>query len=370
MKGINIALNLNQKKGFVRILESIVASIIILSSLSYFFVPATEDSGWDDTLLKLVSEDSLASLSKNEELNKTVMASDIESLNIVLKPLLPDTVDFSVVAKGVPKYEIRVGCVDCSVPEVQAVKSLLSPLEFTYKRRAIKIFEPKITGFPVDTSTDILFFMDYARLKANSNDAANFMKNGGKVFLLGNLQQADFSDGFLTGVFGLEWCPEPPDPDSCPGNPVKGDFYDYSDPSAASFRIANYYSNVSGVSLFDSKFGGENDFTFDNGNTINKITVNKNTVIEANGKKASFAKINELIGVRTAWVANFGSDAENLVRIGTLTRSIVMWLTSNEYALDPPYKRAPAGPVKIYEYFSVLSGVEPYEVNLKVWRVF
>lgn len=366
MKGID----LNKKKGFVRILESVVASIIILSSLSYFFVPATEDSGWDDALLKLVSEDSLASLGKNEELNKTVMTSGIASLDSTLKSLLLDTVDFSVAVKGVPKYEIRAGCVDCNVAEVQTVKSLLSPLEFTYKRRAIKIFEPKITSFPVDASTDILFFMDYARLKANSNGAVNFMKSGGKVFLLGNLQQTDFSDGFLADVFGLEWCPEPPEPGSCPDNPVKGEFYDYSNPSTASFRVANYYSNVSGVSLFDNKFGGENDFMFDNGNTINKITADKNTVIEANGKKASFAKINELIGVRAAWIAGFENEVENLERIGALTKSIVMWLTSNEYSLDPPYKRVPSGTVKIYEYFSVLSGFEPYEVNLKVWRVF
>ncbi len=357
-------------KGFVRILEAVVASIIILSALSYFFVPVTRETGWDDALLRLAMEDSMASLGKNGELISFILANDATALDAALKRLMPDNAEFSVTIRGIPKPEIKIGCMYCDVDEVQNLKKLLGPLEFEYKQRTIKIFEPKIMSFPgIDADTDILFFFGYANLRTNKDAAINFMGSGGKIFLLDNLEESDLSDGLLANTFGLSWCPPPPDTESCPGNPVMGEFYEYANPSNPSFRTANYYAAVSGVSVF-SGFGSENNFRFTNGDSINKITADDNTIISTNNRKASFLKVNERVGVRTAWMADYESQEENMENIRNLTKSAVMWLTSNAYTLDPPYKRAPAGPLNAYEYFGVLPGFEPFSLSLAAWRIF
>ncbi len=359
-------------KGFVRILEAVVASIIILSAISYFFVPVSRETGWDDALLRLVMEDSLASMGKNSELNGFILANDAASLDAALKRLMPDNAEFSVTIRGIPKPEIKIGCVDCDVDEVQSLKKLLGPLEFEYKQRTIKIFEPKIMSFPgIDDDTDILFFFGYDSLRANKDAVLKFMESGGRVFLLDNLEESDLSDGLLASTFGLSWCPLPPDPESCPGNPAMGEFYEHTNPSNPSFRTANYYATVSGVSVF-SGFGNENSFMFNNDNIINKIRVDGNTIISTNSRKASFLKVSERVGARTAWMAGFDFEGgeENMENIRNLTKSAVMWLTSNSYTIDPPYKRVPAGPLNVYEYFAVLPGFEPFSLSLVAWRIF
>jgi hypothetical protein len=338
-------------KGFVRILESIVASVILLSSVSFFFLPALEESKWDSTLLQTRTEDSLATLVKSGKMNEFLMVSDIRQLNDTFKSLLPENVEFSVVVKGIPSPEIRIGCLNCSDVEVNKLKNLLGLLEYNYKNRVVKILEPKKINFSgVDSDTDVIVSFDFEIINATPNDAANFMKSGGGLLLIGS---------FLEDNFGLEWCAV------CTG-PEPGEFYRFGEPDKISFKIANYYSNVSDVSVFDPNFNSENAFFFDN-TGINRISVDENTIITSSDMTRSFAKVNEMPGIRTAWIST--STTGNLENIKNLTKSIVMWLGSDSYTLDPPYKKVSSRPLKVYEYMGVLDGFEPFKINIIMWRI-
>jgi len=48
-------------KGFVRILEAVIASFIILASLTYFFSAPAKYNYWEETFSRIQAQDALAS---------------------------------------------------------------------------------------------------------------------------------------------------------------------------------------------------------------------------------------------------------------------------------------------------------------------
>ena len=97
-------------KGIIKILEAMLASIILLSTISYFLV-IEKESNWDDVLTQTKIKDSLATLYLNGSMENFIRNGDAVTLNSALKGLLAETLDFSIVIKGIPDYEIKLGCI-------------------------------------------------------------------------------------------------------------------------------------------------------------------------------------------------------------------------------------------------------------------
>ncbi|MBI4163010.1 MAG: hypothetical protein HY513_04970 [Candidatus Aenigmarchaeota archaeon] len=69
-------------KGFIKIFEAIIASLILLVSLTFFFVPLTKPTSWDKTLLQLSVQDALGALSASGNLTDYVKSDDYPNFNL------------------------------------------------------------------------------------------------------------------------------------------------------------------------------------------------------------------------------------------------------------------------------------------------
>ena len=73
-------------------MEAILASVIILGSLSYFLVAKVHESRWSYVILENELQDVLVTLTKTGELVNYIRTNDIASLHEELNALLPKTV--------------------------------------------------------------------------------------------------------------------------------------------------------------------------------------------------------------------------------------------------------------------------------------
>lgn len=371
-----------RRKGFIRILEAIIASLILLTSLSFFFTPSVTKT--DNALEQVRVEDVLTSVQKNGLLKSFVKTNDITGLNAKLKALMPQSVDFSIEISNIPNPEIRIGC-SCTDAQKSQLESILSPLRFPYKQREININVQKIKLEElVDSSFDILFFFDKSSMFSADPDNQNklianlsrFLENG-TIFLFSDLQQSDVTDlntkyGPLNGFMGMEWI-------SSGTNFHKGEFYDTEDPKSVSYRTANYFAALSGEPK-NTKFEFVSPPT-----SLNKIIIDSRTVIKSDGggpNAISFVKINKEIlesgKGRTVWFAKYDTSCplpqgscKRVEDIKNLFKATVLWASGEKYRMDAPFKTIPTVEASSrYSYFDVVDGFEPFQITLLVWKIF
>ena len=323
-------------KGFIKILESIIASTILISSMSIFFTHQAEKSNWDNALLQLTIEDSFVSLTKTNKLNNLIIENNKTELNEILKSLLSKNIDFSVVIEGIPNSEIKLGCF-CSQIDFESLNSSLEPFNFSYKNRIINISLQKIdNNF---NEVDIIVFFSFDDINNNQKKITDFIKNKGRILLIDEVVESDVTN-FIENHFGIFWC------ETC-SNQSPAKFYNQDEIDKPSFKILKYYSDISNANT---------EFHFSNSH---KIKLDKNTIL--NSSNNSFVKVYEN-ETRTSWSAP--TTHNNLIK------SIIMWL-SEDYRFNPDYKKEPSfGKTKIYEYFGVLNGFEPFKIKLIVWSSY
>lgn len=347
-------------KGFIRILESILASIILMGAMAYFFEPVVKYSDWSDTATSVEAGDALIVMGKNGKLDEYINyvnidevdcnkgCSDKVALNGNLSELLPKTVAFSVEVRGRPNPIILIGC-NCTNEQKAELENLLSPLIFIYKNRPIEIRIKNVAISAVNSmepKPDILFIFGYKNLSEAQykSHAELFLENGGSIFMLADLVQPSWLEGFLDEKFGLVW--------KVGASSTQGEFYNSGNINSTSYRIADYFMNISGLSSSESF----------NLNT-NNIDIDYRTIIAA-GSSYSFVKVNQLSRGKTVWFANY-TTADN--KLNNLTKALVMWASGESYKMDLYNKNIP----EIYSSFHcIFGGEEPYEIRLIYWKVF
>ncbi len=233
------------QKGFVRIFEAIIASIILLSAFSAFLNPIKISSSWNNAVMQNHADDVLAALYKNGTLNKTIVTNDFDDLYIKVKNMLPATVDFTGEVIGIPNPEIRISCA-CSDPEYDDMINMLSPQAFRFKQRTIEFILRKDTlaNIANDNDTDVVF-MFRMPTDVEIADVDKSLSKGKTIFAL-----ADVTSNYLTSnpqtraIFGLTWGGQ--------GNPSavsrfcdSNDACNPDDPTKISFKINNYFINSS-----------------------------------------------------------------------------------------------------------------------------
>ena len=108
-------------KGFIRILEALMASIILIVSLFYFFGAFVRQSDWDSLAVNTQIRDSIASLDNNGELEAFIYNNDKVGLYNKLKSMLPKNIDFSTIINGMPPPNIYIAC-HCTDAEYDELK--------------------------------------------------------------------------------------------------------------------------------------------------------------------------------------------------------------------------------------------------------
>ncbi len=349
-------------KGFARILESIVASIIILTSLTFFFIETVPDSQWEDSALQVISQDVLQSSYFSGDLKIYVQNDDSDGLNTYLSNILPKTIDFSVNVKGIPNNIIYVGCVSCGYTDLLELNTILDPLDFTYKGRPTSIRITNVSTDDIPEETNIVFFFYKLDIEPNKIPIENFVEDGGTVILLSNLAQADI-EGYIGQLFNLTWA-----------GIIGSDtaiFYEVFDPGNVSHYAARYYAGVNQTDLVDMTAVQFNGF---NSNGVLAIgdgkdmmsgldPVNRKTYVRARG--------NAINGNgRAIWFGDYvrvDHNSTNTRKIDDLLKSAVMWGSGESYSLDTVTK-TPA-PIHFASNMIIFDN-DPYVFELILWRVF
>ncbi len=221
-------------KGFIKILEVVIASVIILSVSSFFLVSKDSSADqWYKINAEISLKDSLAVLHRSGMLDKYISDDNPEIFFENFSAMMPESVEYSVDIEGIPSNVVRVGC----IRKCGELKSLLDPLTFRFKGRKMRIAVQAITMNDIPPETDVLFIYDYSDLSSYQQTIENFISSGGYAFLLGDVTQENINnDPALRDVFGLLWV------DRTPSQVNK--FSDITDVSKLSYKIADYFSNA------------------------------------------------------------------------------------------------------------------------------
>ncbi len=235
-------------KGFVKILEAIIACIILLASLSYFFTFHTQQSGWFDTTLKLEAQDALTVLDKSGFIQDWIRENNESGLKEKgkLDKMIHETADFAVGVYGIPKSEIWIGC-NCSETEKEELKKMLRPgtasgsdLErggaFLLNGRKIELMVKKVNLDHLE-GTDVLIFFGYKDLTTHMAEINELLAQGGGIVAIANLTAGQTNDGIFNTIFNLSW-------NSGGSGSSNSVFNDITDPRNVSYKIADYFVSV------------------------------------------------------------------------------------------------------------------------------
>lgn len=341
-------------KGFIKTFEAIMASVIILVSLTYFFTATPRTSGWGDAFLQTEVEDALVILHKSGELSDFVKNNDAEGLNTRLKEMLTKTIDFSPVVSGTPKTDIYISVIGDTNDE-NNLKAMLGDT-LCYNSKTINLYITEASWDNIDPETNIIFLFGYEDLSFQIDKVNEFLRNSTTIFMFGDLGWGQVNDGILNNLFGLTW-----DDVGVPSS--TGNFHEYENPNITSFRISNYLRK----SCNNSRSIDFNGFY-----TTSRIQINDKTVVESNDQLSSFASINEYVvdgKGRTVWLNgyDFLSTGENIEILNNLTKSIIMWASGESYKMNYPYEKSIPD---VYSTASfIVPGEESYEVKILFWRI-
>ena len=344
-------------KGFIRILEAIISSLILIAVLPFFLVQPSE-SEWGNIALQTNALDTLAVLQKTTRLETYVKNNDVAALNSELIRLLPKAADFSVEVSGIPNPVILVGCV-CTSTEIDDLENLLWPLNFQYKERQISIRVSNMTMNTVDPRTRVLFIFGYLNLTPYKSILTQFLESGGTIFMFTDLTSSQTQDGILNTTFGLKW-------NAVISSGGSASFFVPGGTTKISHKVSRYYENISGRADTGT-FSGLGD------SSINRIEIDNKTVIFSS--QVSLVKANDYVSKngkgRTIWFANYGYTLDNdaAQRLKNLTKATIMWASGENYKMDPFTKR-PAQRFLEATHIGQIDGVEPFEIKLVVWRPF
>lgn len=345
-------------KGFAKIFEAIIASVIILASLTFFFVPNLQMSGWDDNTLQTLSKDALQSVYLNGSLARFVKTDNTTPLIASITDMLPKTVDFSVEVGGIANNIIYLAC-DCSESEREELVKIFNTTDFRYKSRNISIRIELInlaTG-TVPSSTDVLFFFDKTKITANQAKIKAFLSSGGTAFLLSDLTQGDV-EGTVGSMFNLTWT-------GTTGSP--GEFDDVYNASKLSHYVARYYANISGKYLADTE---GDSFPAFNPSGVRVERDDRDIIVTGGGRLYIRGNYKVEGNGRTLWVSDYSRANHNnppTQSVDRLVKASVMWASGERFKLDTINKTA--APVHFRSSIFVFDE-DPYVVDLIVWRVF
>ena len=214
-------------KGFIRILEAIIASLILLATISFFFsVPSETD--WDVALLQTDIQDSLIVMDKRN-LQNYIINNDKTSIRNELATLLPSTVDFSVILEGIPNPEIFISCA-CADTDLRTIIQVDVNDKIKFKNREITIRFKNEPIENIDPRADIFFIFGYQDLTLVRSSVDKFLDGGGTIFMLADLPAT--LDASTEEIFGLQT--------TTSSGTTTANFYDTTSASTISFKIFDY----------------------------------------------------------------------------------------------------------------------------------
>src|SRR3989338_2312462 len=352
-------------KGFVRILEALISSIILFTSLTYFFT-AYDYSFWNTASLRTLMQDAVSALYLGGAINDSFYSADPAGVKAALDSIMPPTTDYSAEIRGAPPPEIKIHCV-CAIAEADVVRARLglAGTFFMYNERVVSVImsaDPDINN--VDKAADIIMFLRPADLAGREQRLGNWIAQGRNVMLLADIQKTDFDDGnigpSLSNVFGLQW--------SESAAAGAGAVTQAGNVRTIPYRIAKYFAG-------SSDYESSEDFNFNPLAGANQISTGEGSVV--NSGAVSFVKGREA-GGRALWFAAYDGEASVLNGDGSVTivnddinkllRAAIMWESGEKYVIterDLPSRQ----PYMRYDFPGAV-GSDPYMISILIWKAF
>jgi len=225
-----------KSKGFIKILEAIIASIILLGSVSYFFSTYIKPSSWSDVMLEIQARDTLITLDKAGYLRKFIQENNFSGIENYTKQMLPETVNFYFEIDGLPKNKIKIGC-NCTDGEIERLREML---HINASEDKIVVLKDRQIEFGIEqvsldevasTTNDIILFFGYKNLTNYESYIEKFFDNDKALVVIGNLSEAETNE--YSKFFNLSWQAGSPNNDN--------KFNDLMSPKNISFHTANYF---------------------------------------------------------------------------------------------------------------------------------
>ena len=343
-------------KGIVKILEAIIASIILITTIS-FFINVERTTRWDTALFQTKMQDTLSSLDRSGSLESYIKNYDKEGFENLIKNTTGRTTDFSISIDGIPDSEIVIAC-NCTNAEINNLKTIINITTndyFFYKTRRINITINQVNITDINNE-DILFIFGYKNLTQYSTQINNFLQKDHTIFMFSSLTQTQVNDRIMNETFGLQWNSELTDSNS-------GDFYPLQPlPENSSYRTSKYHYALSGTTVSFGSF------------TPSRISSDDRTIV-ISSTGVSHVKFNDKVTSsgrgRAIWFADY--DYNNPIKSAGLNNTYVLMKASILFAaerfnFDPVFKATGQKRFE-YTYLATLDN-DPYEIRMTAWRVF
>lgn len=390
-------------KGFIKMIEAIIASVILLTSLSYFFSIDDLNLQWNRALLETEANDLISCMENSGLLWEYVRENNVSGMNEYIEDKLKMNIEFSINIEGIPKPIIRLGCYECSEEQVNETRQRLMPGSsevsdyFLLDNREIQI-RVNSTADLSDTYDLILFY------DSVPSDLGDYLEDGGNAIYMKNLSSSQ------EDYFDLEW--------SGASNTQTNSFFNTENASFVSEKISIYfkkvpfradddfyiqrdrcdvsygsdYINVSSCTSENNLEVGDiftvNGFDIEvvdidesadlriiddsyefllTATEENKISVDNKTIVNNTN---SIAKINDLGYARTAWIIEYPVEYSDF---NQLFKSLILWTSGEDFLFDwIDFRRGQRKliPNDYETVFETSSTPQPFKVSLDVWYVF
>ncbi len=352
-------------KGFVRILEAMIASILLLTVLSFFFKIPEINTNWSDSKTSLEMQDAISVLGKFGIIKNSVSNYDATILSRNLTNMLSKSLDFSIDIEGIPNPIILVTCGSCDPVQENDLKTFLDPLQFKYKNRTIEIritsddLNNFVTSYDVTLVKPNILFIYASDTNINDlifrkNVIRRFLSNGGSVIIYGTMNEAQLENPFIIELLNSTYSA------SAIGT---YDFIDLNDVNSASYKINKYYSDASNKTSYDFK-------NFTAGNLIKDVK----TVVGSDVRSVVYANTYVSGKGKALWFSSFHDYDKD---IKNLLKASVMWSSEKfnfDCAASGPQQCIPKNPGKSYKELRYIEAgnfyTEPFTLVIKYWTVF
>jgi len=341
-------------KGIVKILEAIIASIILITTIS-FFITVERTTRWDTALFQTKMQDTLSSLDRSGNLELYVKNYDKEGFENLIKNTTGRTTDFSISIDGIPDSEIVIAC-NCTNSEITDLKTILNITTnnyFFYKTRRINITINQVNITEINNE-DILFVFGYKNLSQYKSQITNFLNRDHTIFMFSSLSSSQINDTIMNDTFGLKW-------NNGLSDSNFGDFYPTQPlPENMSYKTSKYHYALSETT---GSFGSF---------TPSRIEVDERTIVRS-GSGISHLKINDKVTSlgkgRAIWFASYNYPAKSVASNNTdiLMKASILF-ASERFNFDPVPKAAGQRRFE-YTYIATIDN-DPYSITMIAWRVF
>lgn len=249
-------------KGFMKMLEVILAAIIMLSSLSYFFSFQARTSEWPGALLENSGKDVLASLDKSGNLRIFIETNNFTEegfgLEYYIRKMVPRTVLYSLEFENIPKPDIMIGC-NCTLSEIEEVRRQIMVFQgyqgnATYKGRRINftVVGENLSNLLTDPGydkVDAILMFSYHDFSEYSRELEEYLDRGKSIIAVTDIQQGSVSS-YFNELFRIGYSPGIPADDKS--------FLNYQDSRNISRSLSGFFvSTTQRINTTQQVFGDD-----------------------------------------------------------------------------------------------------------------